>query len=97
MKKKKMGEKGKRERKRRGKGRCAPAATAAAVGHAWCRHASAGHGDGHAARREGRKKERGKKRGEIRGGRTRRVALGGKWMGRELNSGVGLFRRNPGN
>ena len=52
---------------------------------------------GHAARREGRKKERGKKRGEIRGGRTRRVALGGKWMGRELNSGVGLFRRNPGN
>ena len=52
---------------------------------------------GHAARRGGRKKERGKKRGEIRCGRTRRVALVGKWMRRELNSGVGLFRRNPRN
>ena len=38
---KENGEKGKRERKRRG--RCAPAATAAAVGHAWRCHASAGH------------------------------------------------------
>ena len=49
-------------------------------------------GMGHAARREGRKKERGKRGGEIRGGRTRRVALDGIKMGRELNSGVGLFR-----
>ena len=44
MKKKKNGEKGERERKKEGEGRCAPAATAAAVGHAWRRHASAGHG-----------------------------------------------------
>ena len=51
---------------------------------------------GHAARRAGRKKERGEKRGEIRGGRTRRVALDGKKMGRELKSCVGLFRRNSG-
>ena len=48
---------------------------------------------GHAAKRGGRKKERGKRGGEIRGGRTRHVALNGKKMGRELNLGVGLFRR----
>ena len=48
---------------------------------------------GHAARRGGRKKERGKKRGEIHGGRTRRITLDGRKMGRELNLGVGLFRR----
>ena len=48
----------------------------------------------HAARRGGRNKEReGKRGGEIRGGRSRRVSLDGKKMGRELNSGVGLFRR----
>ena len=47
------------EKKKEGGG--APAATAAAVGHAWRRHAGAGHGDGHAVRREGRKKERGKR------------------------------------
>ena len=38
---------GGRERKKEGKGgegRCVPAATAAAVGHAWRRHAGAGHG-----------------------------------------------------
>ena len=93
MKKKKMG---KRERgKGKGGGRCAPAATAAAVGHAWRRHASAGHRGW--ARGQGGKRREGKRGGEIRGGRTRRVALDGKKMGRELNSGVGLFRRNPGN
>ena len=51
-------------------------------------------GGGARGRRGERKKERGKKRGGIRGGRSRRVALDGKEMGRELNSGVGLFRRN---
>ena len=35
MEKKKNGEKGERERKKEGEGRCAPAATAGAVGHAW--------------------------------------------------------------
>jgi len=45
---------------------------------------------------EGGKRREGKRGGEIRGGRTRRVALDGIKMGRELNSGVGLFRRNSG-
>ena len=44
-----------------------------------------------------RKKERGKRRGGIRGGRSRRVALDGKEMGRGLKFGVGLFGRGSGN
>ena len=40
------------------------------------------------------KRSEGKRGGGIRGGRSRRVALDGKEMERELNSGVGLFRRN---
>ena len=81
MKKKKMG---KRERgKGKGGGRCAPAATAAAVGHAWRRHACAGHGRWGArpGGEEGNRRE-GKKRGEIRGGRTRRVGWekDGTWI-----------------
>ena len=87
MKKKKMEKKGRRERK--GGGRCAPAARSAT-------HGVRAAGDGARGRRGERKKERGKKRGGIRGGRTRRVALDGEKMGRELNSGVGLFRRNSG-
>ena len=87
------GEKGEGEKgKRRGKGRCAPAATAGAVGHAW----RAAAGGGARGRRRERKKERGKRRGGIRGGRSRRVALDGKEMGCGLNSGVGLFRRGSG-
>ena len=39
---------------------------------------------------------KGEREGEIRGGRTRRVALDGKSMGRALKSDVGSFRRNPG-
>ena len=88
-------EKGKRERKRRGavrasgdRGRGRPRVASSRARGPWEM--------GHTARRGGRKKE-GKKGGEIRGGRTRRVALDGIKMGRELNSGVGLFRRNPGN
>ena len=87
------GEKGEGEKgKRRGKGRCAPAATAGAVGHAW--RAARGRW-GTRRRREG-KKERGKRRGGIRGGRSRRVALDGKKMGRGLNSGVGLLGGGSG-
>ena len=49
---------------------------------------------GHAVGGERGKRREGKRGGGIRGGRSRRVALDGKEMGRELNSGVGLFRRN---
>jgi len=93
MRKKKNGEKGERERKKEGEGRCAPAATATAVGHAW----RAAAGGGARGRRRERKKERGKRRGGIRGGRSRRVALDGKEMGRGLKFGVGLFGRGSGN
>ena len=96
MKKKENGEKGKEGKEKEG-GRCAPAATAAAVGHAWRRHACAGHGRwGTRPGGEGGKRREGKRGGEIRGGRTRRVALDGKKMERELKSCVGLFRRNSG-
>ena len=50
-------------------------------------------GDG-ARGREGRRE--GKRRGGIRGGRSRRVALDGKKMGRGLNSGVGLLGGGSG-
>jgi len=50
---------------------------------------------GHASGERG-KKERGKRRGGIRGGRSRRVALDGKKMGRGLNSGVGLLGGGSG-
>ena len=94
---KENGEKGESGKEKEG-GRCAPASTAAAVGHAWRRRACAGHGRwGTRPGGEGGKRREGKRGGEIRGGRTRRVALDGIKMGRELNSGVGLFRRNPGN
>ena len=87
------GEKGEGEKgKRRGKGRCAPAATAGAVGHAW----RAARGRRGTRRRRERKKERGKRRGGIRGGRSRRVALDGKKMGRGLNSGVGSLGGGSG-
>ena len=82
---------GRRERKKEGGGRCAPAATAAAVGHA-----GAGHGRWGTRSGGGKDKERREKRGGIRGGRSRRVALDGKEMGRGLNSGVGLFGRGSG-
>ena len=75
------------ERKEKGGGRCAPAATAGAVGHAW-RAARGRWGT-----RRGRE---GKRRGGIRGGRSRRVALDGKKMGRGLNSGVGLLGGGSG-
>ena len=89
-------EKGK-EGKKKGV-RCAPAAAAAAVSHAWRRHTCAGRGRwGTRPGGEGGKRREGKRGGEIGGGRTRRVALDGIKMVRELNSGVGLFRRNPGN
>ena len=51
---------------------------------------------GHTVRRGRGKRREGKRGGGIRGGRSRRVALDGKEMGRELNSGVGLFRRDSG-
>ena len=89
MKKKKMGKREREKGKRRGGGarqrRPRPQSATRGVRAA---------GGGARGRRGERKKERGKKRGEICGGRTRRVTLDGKWMGRELNSGVGLFRRN---
>ena len=74
-------------RKEKEGGRCAPAATASAVGHAW--RAAAGGGGTRSEERE--EKGEGKRRGGIRGGQSRRVALDGKEMGRGLNSGVGLF------
>ena len=95
MKKRKWG-KGKKG-KGKGGGRCAPAATATAVGHAWRRHASAGHG-GWARGQEGReeKGERGKEgAGFAAAGRDASRWMGK--MGRELNSGVGLVRKNSWN
>ena len=84
-----MGKKGRRERKKEGEGRCAPAATATAVGHAWRAAAEGG------ARGRREKGER-KKKGGICGGRSRRVALDGKEMRRGLNSGVGSDLRGSG-
>ena len=77
-----MGKKGRRERKKEGEGRCAPAATATAVGHAW-RAAAEGGARGR------RKKERGKRRAGF-------AAAGhgaSRWMGHALRSGVGLLGR----
>ena len=54
-----MGEREGEKRKRRGKGRCAPAATAGAVGHAW--RAAAGGGVTRSEERE--EKGEGKKEG----------------------------------
>ena len=75
-------------RKEKEGGRCAPAATAGAVGHA--RRAARGRWG--TRRRRERKKERGKRRGGIRGGRSRRVALDGKEMGRGLKFGCRVVR-----
>ena len=83
---KKMGKRGKRERKRRGAVR--------ASGDRGCgrpRLACGPREVGHAVGGERGKRREGKRGGGIRGGRSRRVALDGKEMGRELNSGVGLF------
>ena len=78
MKKKKMG---KTERgKGKGGGRCAPAATATAVGHARRRHASTGHG-GWARSQEGRE-EKGEREKEG----ARFAAAGrdaSRWMGKD--------------
>ena len=67
---------GGRERKKERGGRCAPAATAAAVGHAW----RAGRGRWGTRSKERGKRREGKRGGGIRGGRSRRVALDGKEM-----------------
>jgi len=88
MKKKKNGEKGERERKKEGEGRCAPAATATAVGHAW--RAAAGGG---ARGRRGERKKEGARFAASGRDTSRRIE---KWMGRELKPGAGLFRRISG-
>ena len=77
-------------KRKEGKSGHAPAAIA---GYAGQRAACA---VGCAPGRRGRKRRERKREGEIRGGRTRRVALDGKWMGRALKSDIGSFRRNPG-
>ena len=65
---------GREGKEKEGGGRCAPAATAAAVGHAW----RAGRGRWGTRSEEREEKGEGKRRGGIRGGQSRRVALDGK-------------------
>ena len=92
MKKQKMG-KG-RERKEKGGGGAVRAS--GDRGHGRPRVACGPREVGHAVRGERGKRREGKGGGGIRGGRSRRVALDGKEMGRGLNSGVGLFGRGFG-